>query len=110
MWEIAYAQSGASESGAFGALLPFVLIIVVFYFMLIRPQRKQAKAHQAMLAALSTGDEVMTSGGIFGKVLGVGENAVRLEVGGISIAVQKQSVQVLLPTGTLEKISSEKAE
>jgi len=109
MWETALAQSGQAQGGgALGALLPFVLIIIIFYFMLIRPQRKQAKMHRDMLAALSVGDEVMTAGGIFGKVLSVGENAVQLEVGGMKMAVQKQSVQVLLPAGTLDKIIAEK--
>lgn len=109
MWEVALAQDGAAQGGALGAIMPFLLIIVVFYFMLIRPQRKQAKAHREMLAALSEGDEVITAGGIFGKVLSVGENAVILSVDGTKIPVQKQSVQALLPPGTLEKVVNDKS-
>lgn len=108
MFEVALAQDAAQQGGALGAILPFLLIIVVFYFMLIRPQRKQAKAHREMLAALAEGDEVITAGGIFGKVLNVGDNAVLLNVGGVKMPVQKQSIQILLPQGTLDKIVNDK--
>ena len=106
MWETALAQTTESSSGggAIATLLPFVLIIGIFYFMLIRPQQKRAKSHQKMLEALSIGDEVMTSSGIFGKVVSIGDNAVTLSVGKIEIPFQKQSIQSLLPTGSLEKL------
>ena len=72
--------------------------------MLIRPQQKRTKAHSNMLAALSVGDEVLTSGGMFGRVIKITDNAVVLEVGKIEMPFQKQSIQSLLPTGSLEKL------
>ena len=72
----AYAQAaGASQPNALVQLLPLVLIFVVFYFLLIRPQAKRAKEHKAMVAALAVGDEVVTSGGILGKVAEAGDYA-----------------------------------
>ncbi|MBE8158357.1 MAG: preprotein translocase subunit YajC [Betaproteobacteria bacterium] len=105
IWETAWAQSGgAEEGGGLLSFLPLVLIIVVFYFMLIRPQQKRAKAHRNMLAALAVGDEVLTSGGMFGRVVKITDNAVVLEVGKTHMPFQKQSVQSLLPAGSLEKL------
>ena len=110
MWETAYAQEAAGAAGAAGqgdfvaSFLPLILIFVGFYFLIIRPQQKRAKAHRAMLAALAVGDEVLTSGGIFGKVVKISDNAVVLKVGDNNMPVQKQSVQSLLPPGSLEKL------
>ena len=69
----AYAQ-GAAQGDAFGFFLPMIVIFVAFYFLLIRPQQKRQKAHAALVGALSTGDEVLTAGGILGKVTGVSEH------------------------------------
>lgn len=102
--ETAAAQGAPAESGALASFLPLILIIAVFYFLLIRPQQKRAKAHRAMLEALAVGDEVMTSGGVFGKVEKITDNAVVLETGGAKIPFQKQSIQSLLPAGSLEKL------
>lgn len=105
IWETAMAQeTGGAQEGALASFLPLILIIAVFYFMLIRPQQKRAKAHRNMLAALSVGDEVMTSGGMFGRVVKITENAVVLETGKTQIPFQKQSIQSLLPAGSLEKL------
>lgn len=104
--DIAYAQT-AGDAGGGGALaqfLPLVLIVVLFYFLLIRPQQKRSKEHRQMLAALSVNDEVMTNGGIFGKVVKIGDNAVVLDLGHGEVRFQKQSVQTLLPKGTLDKL------
>ena len=84
-------------------LLMMVLFIVIFYFLLIRPQQKKAKEHQAMLSSLSVGDEVVTVGGILGKVSAIGEGVVTLEVAkDVQIKVQKFQVSSLVPKGTLK--------
>ena len=104
--DIAHAQVAAeSQSGGIlASFLPLLLIIVIFYLLLIRPQQKRAKAHRTMLEALAVGDEVVTSGGIFGKVLRITDNAVILNTGKTEIAIQKPSVQALLPAGSIDKL------
>lgn len=79
MWDVAYAQAGGGPS-TFISMLPLVLIFAVFYFLLIRPQQRKAKEHRNMLAQLKRNDEVMTSGGVFGKVQALTETEVTLEV------------------------------
>jgi preprotein translocase subunit YajC len=100
----AHAQAGAAAPGGqLAPLLMMVLFIVIFYFLLIRPQQKKAKEHQAMLTALSVGDEVVTAGGILGKVAAIGEGVVTLEIAqGVQIKVQKFQVSSLVPKGTLK--------
>ena len=79
MWDVAYAQAGGGPS-TFVAMLPLVLIFAVFYFLLIRPQQRKAREHRNMLAQLKRNDEVMTTGGVFGKVLSLTETELILEV------------------------------
>lgn len=103
----AYAQSaGAAGAGPLGQFTPFLMMgvfIVIFYFLLIRPQQKKAKEHQAMLAKLATGDEVVTAGGILGKVTDVGDSFVAVEVAdGVRIKVQRLQITQLVPKGTLK--------
>jgi preprotein translocase subunit YajC len=100
----AHAQAGAAAPGGqLAPLLMMVLFIIIFYFLLIRPQQKKAKEHQAMLTALSVGDEVVTAGGILGKVAAIGEGVVTLEIAqGVQIKVQKFQVSSLVPKGTLK--------
>jgi preprotein translocase subunit YajC len=100
----AYAQAaGASQPNAFVQLLPLVLIFVVFYFLLIRPQAKRAKEHKAMVAALAVGDEVVTSGGMLGKVTETGDQFLTVEVAeGVRVKVQRHTVGAILPKGTLK--------
>jgi len=100
----AYAQAaGGAQPNAFLQLLPLVLIFVVFYFLLIRPQAKRAKEHKAMVAALSVGDEVVTSGGILGKVTETGEQFLTVEIAeGVRVKVQRHTVGAVLPKGTLK--------
>ena len=101
----AWAQAGSAPTGAGGyqMLIWMGLFFVIFYFMLIRPQSKRAKEHRAMLQALSSGDEVVTGGGIIGKVTEVGDNFVTVEVAeGVRIKVQKAQVAGLMPKGTLK--------
>ncbi|MFM7396036.1 MAG: preprotein translocase subunit YajC [Gammaproteobacteria bacterium] len=100
----AYAQAGgAAPGGQLAPLLMMVLFIVIFYFLLIRPQQKKAKEHAAMLGKLASGDEVVTAGGIVGKVTEVHEGFVTLEIAeGVRIKVQKFQVSSLVPKGTLK--------
>ncbi len=82
-----------------------IIIFVLFYFMLIRPQMKQAKQQKAMIDALKAGDEVATTGGVLGKVTKVGDNFVSIEIATNTVVnVQKHAVQTLLPPGTLKAI------
>jgi preprotein translocase subunit YajC len=79
------------------------VFVVIFYFLLIRPQQKKAKEHQALVSKLSTGDEVVTTGGILGKVTEVGDSFVTIEVAdGVRLKVQKFQVGSLMPKGTLK--------
>lgn len=79
MWDVAYAQAGGGPS-TFISMLPLVLIFAVFYFLLIRPQQRKARDHRNMLAQLKRNDEVMTSGGVLGKVQALTDTEVTLEV------------------------------
>ncbi|RJX33573.1 MAG: preprotein translocase subunit YajC [Oxalobacter sp.] len=83
--------------------LPFILIIVVFYFLMFRPQQQRAKRQREMLEALSVGNEVLTAGGIMGKIVDVSSTIVRIEIAPhVTIAIQKAAVTTLLPPGTLD--------
>lgn len=93
---------GAAASPLAGLLIP-VLFIVIFYFLLIRPQQKKAKEHQAMLAKLAAGDEIVTAGGILGRVIEVGDAFVTVEVAeGVRVKIQRFQVTSLVPKGTLK--------
>ena len=99
----AYAQDAGGTAAVVMQLLPLILIFVVFYFLLIRPQQKKAKEHQAMLGKLSSGDEVLTAGGIVGTIVEVSDGFVTLEIAkDVHIKVQKFQVSSLVPKGTLK--------
>ncbi|MGB0954961.1 MAG: preprotein translocase subunit YajC [Panacagrimonas sp.] len=84
---------------------PLLILIVVFYFMLIRPQMKRSKEHKNMLGSLSKGDEIVTSGGVAGKITAIGENYLTVEVAeNVSIKIQKPAVSTVLPKGTLKAL------
>ncbi|SFV06372.1 preprotein translocase subunit YajC [Pseudoduganella namucuonensis] len=103
----AYAQStdALGLGGNLTSFLPLVLMFVVMYFLMIRPQQKRAKEQKAMMDALAKGDEVVTAGGILGKVSKVTDVYVTLEVSpGNEIIVQKPSITTLLPKGTLKAL------
>ena len=86
------------------SFLPLILIFVVFYFVLIRPQTKKQKEHQEMVSALEVGNEVVTAGGILGKIQEMNENYVQLEISEIvTIKIQRQTISSLLPKGTIRK-------
>ncbi len=100
----AYAATPAS-GGDLLSFAPMIIIFVLFYFMLIRPQMKQAKEQKNMIGALKAGDEVATTGGVLGKVTKVGDNFVSVEIAANTVInVQKHAVQTLLPPGTIKSI------
>lgn len=100
----AYAAPAAAGTDLM-SFLPMVVIFVLFYFMLIRPQMKQAKQQKAMIDALKTGDEVVTSGGIVGKVTKVSDNFISIEIAANTVVnVQRHTIQTLLPPGTIKAI------
>jgi len=87
------------------SFLPLILMFAVLYFIMIRPQMKRQKEHRNMLAAMAKGDEVITSGGIVGKVTRVSEAYVGVEIAdGTEITVQKSSVSTILPKGTIKSL------
>jgi preprotein translocase subunit YajC len=99
----AWAQAAGSTAGTLGTILPLVLIFVVFYFLLIRPQTKRAKEHREMVGKLAAGDEVVTNGGILGRIGEVGEHFITLEVASqVAIRVQKVQIAQLVPKGTFK--------
>ena len=98
----AFAQAATGQSGLLG-FLPLVVIFVLFYFLLIRPQQKKQKEHRSMVDALSAGDEIVTGGGVLGKVTDVGDQFVTVEIAdGVAIKVQKHTIGAVLPKGTLK--------
>jgi preprotein translocase subunit YajC len=100
---MAQSAGGATPGGGFAPLLMMVVFIAIFYFLLIRPQQKKAKEHSALVTRLSAGDEVVTSGGILGKIVEVGDSFVTLEIApNVQIKVQKFQITSLMPKGTLK--------
>lgn len=102
----AYAEGAPAPQGAgFMDFLPLIALLLVFYFLIVRPQQKRAKEHQALINALQKGDEVVTMGGVLGKVVKVDENYVALEVApNVVVTLQKVAVQTALPKGTIKSI------
>ncbi len=99
----AWAQTGESGGGGLLGILPMVLIFVVFYFLLIRPQQKRGKEHKSMVAELAKGDEVVTNGGVLGKITSVDENFITLEIAqGVKVKVQPMAVSQMMPKGTVK--------
>lgn len=102
----AYAQTAAPSGGA-GAMqfLPLFVLVLVFYFLILRPQQKRAKEQKAMIDALQKGDEIVAAGGLVGRVAKVDANYISVEVAeGTNILVQKSSVTTVLPKGTIKSI------
>ena len=98
----AHAQ-GAQQGDPFGFLLPMIVIFAAFYFLLIRPQQKKQKAHSALVSNLKTGDEVLTAGGILGKITGVSEHYVVVKIAeNTEIKMQKASISQVVPKDTFE--------
>lgn len=102
----AHAQAAGGAAAApnpIMSFLPLIILFGIFYFMLIRPQMKRAKEQRSMIAALAKGDEVLTSGGLLGRIDEIAEQFVVLEVSpGITVKMQKQAISAVLPKGTLK--------
>lgn len=103
------AQAAAPEGNALMGMLPIVLMFVILYFLMIRPQMKRQKEHRNMVAALAKGDEVVTAGGMLGKVSKVTDSYVTVEVGELAdkpveVIMQKTSVTTVLPKGTIKAL------
>ncbi len=106
MISLAYAQTApASAAPGFEQFLPLIIIFILFWFMLIRPQMKRTKEQKKMLSELAKGDEVVTASGQVGKVARIGEQYVALEIAdGVITHIQKQAIQTLLPKGTIKSL------
>ena len=99
----AWAQAAAPGGADLMSMLPIILMFVVLYFVMIRPQMKRAKEHKAMVEALQKGDEVIAAGGVLGKVTKVADNYVTIEISSnVEIRVQRPAVQLVLPKGTIK--------
>jgi preprotein translocase subunit YajC len=102
----AYAQTAGAAAGGMSSLtqmLPLVLMFVVLYFIMIRPQMKKQKEHKAMIDALGKGDEVVTGGGLLGRITKVGDQYVSVEIAGnVEVQLQRSAVVQVLPKGTIK--------
>jgi len=104
----AMAQTAADAPGFLQSFFPLILIFVLFYFLLIRPQMKRAKGHRKMVTELSSGDEVVTNGGLLGRVTRVGESFLTVELSqGIEVHLQKNAVANVLPKGTIKSVNKQ---
>ncbi len=98
----AWAQGSTGGGETWMTMLPLVLIFVVFYFLLIRPQSKRQKKHREMVSNLATGDEVVTAGGVLGKVTGVKEQFLTIEVAkDVELKIQRNTISRVMPKGTV---------
>jgi preprotein translocase subunit YajC len=102
----AYAQAAGGTAGMdYMQFLPMVAIFVVFYFLLIRPQQKRSKETKAMLEALQKGDEVVSAGGIVGKISKLNDSYATIEVApGVEMTMQRTAISLLLPKGTIKSL------
>ena len=103
--QVAPAAPATSDSpfGSLGSMLPLVLMFVVLYFVMIRPQMKRQKEAKAMIDALAKGDEIVTTGGLLGKISKIGESYLTIEVAsGVEVQVQRGAVLQVLPKGTVK--------
>jgi preprotein translocase subunit YajC len=99
----AIAAAPQGQADPLTSFLPLVVIFAVLYFLLIRPQAKKAKEHKQMVEALAKGDEVVTNGGVLGKIARVGDNFVELEIADqVVVKVQRQAVANVMPKGTIK--------
>ena len=101
----AFAQAAGGAESSMMSFLPIILMFVVLYFLMIRPQMKRQKEQKSMMEALAKGDEVVTAGGMLGKISKVADGYVTLEIAnGTEVVVQKASVTTLLPKGTIKSL------
>ncbi len=99
----AHAQFGGDQGDPTFSFIMLIALFAVFYFVLIRPQSKRQKEHKAMVASLSKGDEVVTNGGLLGKITNVGDSFVTIEIAdGLQVRIQRLSIAALMPKGTIK--------
>ena len=99
----AWAQGSPQTGGGGSFLFMIIIFFVIFYFMLIRPQTKQAKEHRQMVESLSKGDEIVTTGGMLGRINKIGDNFIAIEIASnTEIKVQKNAVSAVMPKGTMK--------
>ncbi|MFU8830859.1 MAG: preprotein translocase subunit YajC [Wenzhouxiangella sp.] len=100
----AMAQDAAPDApGMLGTFIPLILIVVIFWFLLIRPQMKRNKEHRQLVSSLGVGDEVVTSGGLLGRVTQVGDSFISVKLtDSVEVKVQKHSVAQVVPKGTID--------
>ncbi len=99
----AMAQTGAAGPGGIMSFLPLIILFAVFYFLLIRPQQKRQKEHKSMVEGLSKGDEIVTMGGLLGKITATDENFVTVQIASnTDVKIQRMSVQAMMPKGTVK--------
>jgi len=102
---MAAAPAGGQQGSGIGFMLTMVLMVVVFYFLLIRPQNKRAKEHKELISRIATGDEVVTSGGVVGNVTEVKEQYLKVQIAdGVDIWVQRHHVGQVLPKDTIKSL------
>ncbi|MDM8565169.1 preprotein translocase subunit YajC [Candidatus Halobeggiatoa sp. HSG11] len=102
----AWAEAAAPPDAGLLNLVMLVVLFVVFYFLLIRPQTKRVKEHKKMVDALAKGDEIMTGGGILGKIITIGDDYVTIEIApNTQVKVQRQSVSTVIPKGTIKSLN-----
>jgi preprotein translocase subunit YajC len=107
---LAYAADGAAQQGGLLSFLPLILIFVVFYFLLIRPQQKKAKLHQDFIKNLKKGDSVITSGGLYGEITGITDKAVTLQIAdNVRVKVARQYILGSVSTMTADSAEAGKA-
>ncbi len=101
----AWAQGALGQGGGIESMLLIVVMFGVLYFIMIRPQMKRTKEHKQMIDALQKGDEVVTSGGVLGRVIKLSEGYVTLEIANnVEVQVQRPAVQLVLPKGTIKNL------
>jgi len=98
----AYAQD-AAQPGGLMSFLPLIIIFIIFYFLLIRPQMKRAKEHKKLISELGNGDEVVTTGGLLGRITKVGESFISVELAdNVQVKVQRHQIASVMPKGTIK--------
>ncbi len=101
----AVSSQPANQPSLMSFIVPMSIFLLIFYFLLIRPQSKRAKEHRAMQDALNKGDEIVTDGGLMGKIIDISDNALTVELAdNIDVKVRRDSINSVLPKGTLKKL------
>jgi len=99
----AYGQAAGQQPSLLGSLLPLIFLVVIFWLLIIRPQMKRSKQHRELVSNLAVGDEVVSAGGLLGKITEVGESFIQVQLAdGVVVKMQKSSVAQVVPKGTFE--------